>query len=123
MNLLNKRLIGEMVLAGFVLWLIGYLLGVILFPVIPHHLIGWAIMPFGFLITVLVLRKKIHPNNSIYFIALGFCWVSIAIISDYFFLVRVFKPADGYYKFDVYVYYILTFLLPVIFGKRKLTRK
>jgi len=43
----------------------------------------------------------------------------IAVIFDYLFLVKMFKPTDGYYKLDVYLYYILTFLLPLIVGWRK----
>jgi hypothetical protein len=35
----------------------------------------------------------------------------------------MFKPADGYYKLDVYLYYILTFALPLIVGWRKSTNK
>ncbi len=38
------------------------------------------------------------------------------IIFDYFFLVKMFKPADGYYKLDVYLYYVLTFILPLVVG-------
>jgi hypothetical protein len=34
---------------------------------------------------------------------------------DYIFLVR-FLNATNYYKFDVYLYYTLTFVLPVIVG-------
>lgn len=47
---------------------------------------------------------------------LAFGWTIIAIILDYFLLVKVFNPADGYYKFDVYLYYIFTFVLPLIAG-------
>ena len=32
---------------GFVLWLIGYALGVILFAFVPVNFIGWMIMPIG----------------------------------------------------------------------------
>jgi hypothetical protein len=40
-------------------------------------------------------------------------------VFDYFLLVKVFKPVDGYYKLDVYLYYVLTFILPLIVGWRK----
>jgi len=40
------------------------------------------------------------------------------------FIVKAFKPADGYYKLDVYLYYALTFALPLIVGwRKKLIRK
>ena len=32
---------------GFILWLVGYVLGVMLFAVLPPSLIGWAITPIG----------------------------------------------------------------------------
>lgn len=47
-------------------------------------------------------------------------WTLIAIIFDYFFLVKLLKPADGYYKLDVYLYYSLTFILPVVAGTLRL---
>ncbi|HEY1303237.1 MAG TPA: hypothetical protein VGF24_06790 [Vicinamibacterales bacterium] len=34
----------------------------------------------------------------------------------YLFIVKALKPADGYYKLDVYLYYALTFLIPVTVG-------
>ena len=43
----------------------------------------------------------------------------IAVICDYFFLVKAFNPADGYYKLDVYLYYGLTFILPLAVGLGK----
>lgn len=42
-----------------------------------------------------------------------------AVVCDYFFLVKLFKPADGYYKLDVYMYYFLTLTFPLIIGWRK----
>lgn len=38
------------------------------------------------------------------------------MILDYVFIVKAFNPSDGYYKVDVYLYYALTFLLPVTIG-------
>jgi hypothetical protein len=37
-------------------------------------------------------------------------------VFDYFFIVKAFNPPDGYYKLDVYVYYLLTFIIPVAVG-------
>ena len=33
---------------------------------------------------------------------------------------QLFKPADGYYKPDVYLYYAITFVLPIVVGWWKL---
>ena len=104
---------------GFILWLIGYALGIILFPFVPLSMVGWVIMPIGTIITIWVLLKKIKADSFQYYALLAVIWTLIAIIFDYFFLVKLFNPADGYYKLDVYIYYILTFVLPLIVGWRK----
>lgn len=105
---------------GFILWLIGYVLGILLFAFVPHALIGWIIMPIGILITLWILLKKIIGDTFQYYLLLAFIWTLIAITCDYFFLVKVFKPADGYYKLDVYIYYFITFTLPLLVGWKKM---
>lgn len=104
---------------GFMLWLIGYVLGIVLFFVVPGSLIGWIIMPIGMFLTVLVLVKKAKGTSFAYYFMLAGVWVLLAITFDYFLLVKVFNPADGYYKLDVYIYYFLTFALPFLFGWKK----
>ena len=73
-------------------------------------------MPVGIVLTLWVLLKKVKGNSLKYYLLLAVIWTLIAIVFDYFFLVLVFKPADGYYKLDVYVYYALTFILPLTIG-------
>ena len=104
---------------GFILWLIGYALGIMLFAVVPASMIGWVITPIGIIIALWVLIKKVKADSLKYYVWMALAWVLIAIVFDYFFLVKAFKPADGYYKFDVYLYYFLTFALPLIVGWRK----
>jgi hypothetical protein len=106
---------------GVLLWFIGYVLGIVLFPIVPSSMIGLVIMPIGIIITLWVLLKKIKSSSFQYYLKLAVIWTLIAIVLDYFLLVKLFKPADGYYKVDVYLYYILTFLLPLIVGWRKKT--
>ena len=101
---------------GFMLWLIGYVLGIVLFKTVPQNLLGWVIMPIGIIITLWVLFKKVKAGSFQYYAWLAIVWVLIAIVFDYFFLVKMFNPADGYYKLDVYLYYALTFALPIIVG-------
>jgi hypothetical protein len=101
---------------GFILWLIGYALGVMLFSVVPILVIGWIIMPIGILITLWVLLKKVTIDSFQSYVLLAVVWTLIAIVLDYFFLVKAFEPADGYYKLDVYLYYALTFVLPLVVG-------
>lgn len=104
---------------GSILWLIGYALGIIFFTIVPPSMIGWIIMPIGTIITLWVLLKKVKGSSFQYYLLLAFVWTLIAIIFDYFFLVKIFKPADDYYKLDVYLYYALTFILPLIVSWRK----
>lgn len=104
---------------GFILWLIGYALGIMLFTIVPLSMIGWIIMPIGAAITLWVLLKKVKADSLKYYGMIALVWVSIAIAFDYLFLVKAFKPEDGYYKLDVYLYYTLTFLLPLVVGWRK----
>jgi hypothetical protein len=103
---------------GVILWLIGYILGIILFPFVSVSVVGWVIMPIGIIITLWVLLRKVKSDSFQYYLILAVVWTLIAVVFDYFFLVRLFKPADGYYKLDVYLYYALTFILPLIVGLR-----
>ena len=116
---MNKQLLKDAIVWGFVLWLIGYILGIVLFAFVPQNLIGWFITPIGIIITLWVLFKKIKNNSFKYYIKLGLVWTVIAIVFDYFFIVKMLNPADGYYKIDVYLYYILTFILPLFVGWKK----
>lgn len=104
---------------GIILWLIGYVLGMVLFSVVPLSLIGWIILPIGTTITLWVLFKKVKGESFQYYLFLAVVWTLIAVDFDYFFIVIAFKPADGYYKLDVYLYYALNFVLPLIVGWRK----
>ncbi len=76
-------------------------------------------MPIGIVITLWVLLKKVQADSLQYYFLLAIIWTLIAIVCDYVFLVKFLKPSDGYYKLDVYLYYLLTFLLPMLVGWRK----
>ncbi|MFA5129989.1 MAG: hypothetical protein WC477_03650 [Patescibacteria group bacterium] len=116
---MSKQLLKDALGWGIGLWLIGYVLGFVLFFAVPPGMIGWVIMPIGVLMTLWVLFKKVKGDSIKYYATIAVAWTAIAIVFDYFFLVQMFKPADGYYKLDVYLYYILTFILPLIVGWRK----
>jgi hypothetical protein len=120
---INKQFYKDTMGWGFILWLFGYALGIMLFEVVPIAMIGWIILPVGTIITTWVLYKKIRSEAILYYLLLAIVWALIAIVFDYFFLVKAFKPADGYYKLDVYLYYTLTFILPLIVGWRKQYKK
>jgi len=112
--MINKQLVKDSLGWGFVLWLIGYILGFALFFAVPASLIGWVILPIGVVITFWVLFKKVKSENFRHYLILSVVWTVIAVVFDYLFIVKALNPADGYYKLDVYVYYALTFALPLI---------
>jgi len=100
---------------GFLLWLWGYALGFVFYALVPKDLIGWCIMPLGVAATLWVLSKKIKRESFTCYIGLGVIWTLIAAVMDYVFIVRLLQAAD-YYKADIYIYYFLTFALPVAVG-------
>ena len=112
----NKQFIKNAFGWGFILWLIGYVLGIILFMIVPTYILGWVIMPIGIAITLWVLLKKVKADTFQYYMLLAITWTFIAIILDYLLIVKIFLPTDGYYKLDVYLYYIFTFFLPIVIG-------
>ena len=116
---MNRQFYKDALGWGFALWLIGYALGIVLFAFVPPSALGWVIMPIGIIITLWVLFKKVKGESFRYYFLLAVIWTLMAVICDYFFLVKIFNPADGYYKPDVYLYYALTFALPLIVGWQK----
>jgi hypothetical protein len=115
----SKQLLKDGLGWGVLLWLIGYILGIVFFMFVPKNMIGWAITPIGIFITLWVLTKKIKNNSLGYFLKIGTAWTLIALVFDYLFIVQLFKSGVDYYKPDVYLYYALTFILPVVVGWRK----
>ena len=120
---MNKHLLKDSLGWGFVLWLIGYILGIVLFFVLPPSLIGWVIMPVGIVITLWILVRRVKANLLQYYVILAAVWTVVALVCDYLFIVKAFSPADEYYKLDVYLYYALTFITPVLVGWWKTSRR
>ena len=116
---MTKQWFADTVGWGFILWLIGYILGFVFYFILPPAYIGWAIMPIGIAITLGVLVKKIKPTSFNYYLRLAMVWTAMAIILDYLLIVKALKPGDGYYKLDVYFYYATTFILPLLVGWKK----
>ena len=69
---------------------------------------------------VLIKRVKVGPLR--HFVILAVVWTVIAVAFDYVFIVKAFSPPDGYYKLDVYLYYVLTFATPLAVGWWKTSR-
>ena len=111
----KKKIFLNTIFWGFVLWLFGYVLGMILFAFASKDVIGWIILPLGVIVTLLVLFKKIKREEFGCYVGLGVIWTIMAVVLDYIFLVKLFGTTD-YYKFDVYLYYFLTLVLPIAVG-------
>jgi len=108
---------------GLVLWLIGWVLGIIFFMVFPKNIMGWVITPIGTAITIWVLVKKINRDILLCYFGVGVIWTVMAVALDYLFIVLLFGTGASYYKLDVFVYYLLTLALPIIVGYIKLRGK
>jgi hypothetical protein len=118
-NEMNKQLLKDSLGWGLALWFIGYVLGIILISLVPSSLIGWIIMPIGIVITFWVLLKKVKSDNFQHYLILSIVWTAIAVVFDYLFIVKAFEPTDGYYKLDVYLYYAITFISPLVVAEWK----
>ena len=108
---------------GILIWLIGYIASLILFPIVPNNLLGWILCiiftPITFLIAY--LRFKNRKLKLFCYFMTGVLWALIAVIFDYLFIVKLFNPIN-YYKPDVFVYYTITFLIPLVIGLTKRKR-
>ncbi len=102
---------------GFMLWVLGFALGMMLFPFVPVERLGWFISPVMFVVTVWVAIKRLRGSGEKpnYFILVGMSWLLIAVLFDYLFLVKAFV-VQNYYDADIFVYYGLSLLIPIVMG-------
>ncbi|MDE2384296.1 MAG: hypothetical protein KGO53_06730 [Alphaproteobacteria bacterium] len=120
---MTRRFLIDAFAWGFALWLFGYVLGMLLFAVVPVSLIGWVITPFALALTLWVAFRKLHPAGMGHYLGVAAAWLAIAVLGDYAFIVKLLNPADGYYKLDVYLYYALTALIPLAAGHLRAPQK
>ena len=80
-------------------------------------------MPIGIVIALWIAFRKVKGDTIRYYCLVALVWVLIAILGDYFFIVKALQPADGYYKPDVYLYYALTLAIPLFAGWRRTSRR
>lgn len=103
---------------GIGFWLMGYLASLVLFFTPYAGIMGWILAaiftPVAFVVTWWWFRSREHLPVQ-YYASVGVAWVLIAIVFDFLFIVTLFQAAT-YYKPDVAVYYIVTFLVPVAVG-------
>lgn len=102
---------------GTALWLIGYLASLVLFFSPYAEIMGWILLAIFTPVTIVIVGwwfGKREPLPLQYYVGVGIAWVLIAVLFDYLFIVQLFQAS--YYEPDVFVYYTVTFLIPVGVG-------
>ena len=101
---------------GTGLWLVGYLASLLLFFSPFAGSMGWVLLVFCTPVTIAVAWWwfRVRDLALTYYAGVGAAWTVIAVVLDYLFIVLLFQAT--YYGFDVFVYYAMTFLIPVGVG-------
>jgi len=111
-----KQWIKDTVGLGTGLWLIGYLASLLLFFSPFAGIMGGVLLLVCTPVTIAVawwwFRALDHALT--YYAGVGIAWTVIAVVLDYLFIVLLFQAT--YYGPDVFVYYSMTFLVPVGVG-------
>ena len=109
--------------AGILLWLIGYLASLVLFFSPFTGIMGWVLIAIFTPVTIAITWWWFRGRDLSfpYYAAVGIAWAVIAVVLDYLFIVLLFHAT--YYGPDVFVYYALTFLIPVGMGLLNFHRK
>jgi hypothetical protein len=103
---------------GFALWLIGWILGIVLFLTPLAPVLGWILFACLTPVTAVVTYWWFSGRGlrMAYFGKIALTWTGIALVFDYLFIVQLFHPA-AYYQPDVFLYYAVTFVLPLAIGR------
>lgn len=101
---------------GTAFWLFGYLASLVLFFSPAAEIMGWIITAIFTPVTIAITWWWFRARNRTlaYFAGVGIAWTVIAVVLDYLFIVRLFQAT--YYAPHIFVYYALTFLIPVGVG-------
>ncbi len=111
-----KRWVIDFLGLGSALWLAGYLVSLALFFTPLAGIMGWIITAVFTPVTIAVAWWRFRTTDLplSYYAAVGLVWAAIAIVLDYLFIVLLFRT--DYYAVDIFIYYGLTFLIPVGVG-------
>ena len=117
MSRLAKTTLVDGPLLGIFVWLIGYLAGIVLYFFISPDILGWVLCAIFTPIVILLCYKRFgkREESISYYAFVAAVWLIVAVVFDYLFLVKLLNPSV-YYKLDVYVYYVSTFLIPFLVG-------
>lgn len=116
-NTSMKQWIKDTAGLGTALWFMGYLASLVLFFSPYAGIMGWILLVIFTPVTMVIVwwwfsRRELLPLQ--YYVKVGVAWVLIAVVLDYLFIVLMFQAA--YYGTDVFLYYTVTFLIPVGVG-------
>ncbi|MEI6841243.1 MAG: hypothetical protein WCK53_08250 [Methanomicrobiales archaeon] len=111
-----KEWIKGTIVLGILLWLFGYLISIALFFSPVAGIMGWIITAIFTPVTVVVTWWWFRTRNLALtdYVLVGVLWTIIAVVFDYLFIVQLLRAS--YYGPDIFVYYILTFLIPIGVG-------
>ena len=101
---------------GTGLWLIGYLASLALFFSPFAGSMGWILLVVCTPVTIVITWWWFKGRDLAlpYYAEVGIAWTVLAVVLDYLFIVWMLQAT--YYGADVFVYYALTFLIPVGIG-------
>jgi hypothetical protein len=102
---------------GVVFWLIGYLTSLVLFFTPYAGIMGWILAAIFTPVTIAITWWWFHQREVLslqHYAGVGVAWMLIAVVLDYLFIVLLFQAT--YYGPDVFLYYAVTFLIPVGVG-------
>jgi hypothetical protein len=101
---------------GTGLWLIGYLASLALFFSPFAGSMGWILLVVCTPVTIVITWWWFKGRDLAlpYYAQVGIAWTVLAVVLDYLFIVWMLQAT--YYGPDVFVYYALTFLIPVGIG-------
>jgi hypothetical protein len=102
---------------GTAFWLMGYLASLVLFFTPYAGIMGWILLAVFTPVTIVITWWWFNQRKSLplrYYAGVGGAWMLIAIVLDYLFIVLLFNAT--YYDPDVFVYYAVTFLIPLVVG-------
>lgn len=111
-----KQWIKDMIGLGTGFWLLGYIFSIVLFFSPYTRSMGEILLSVCTPATIAIswwwFRDRDHPRE--YYLKVGLAWTVLAIVLDFLFIVMLLQAT--YYGGDVFVYYALTFLIPVGIG-------
>lgn len=107
----------DTLLFGSAIWVLGYVASIILYSFVPNSLLGWILFVIFTPLTIYIayLRFNGRKETVAYYSVVALVWVVLAIVFDYVFIVKAFNT-QSYYKADVFVYYLTTFIVPLVVG-------